>query len=109
MITAGVTPDQTGIVLGVSRLYAPGAYGGSYNLGTWGTTVVRGSRTDSWIDKMDNPSGGPSPAALVAAFSDRLGPSNSGSVLCPHSAANDYDCDGIPDNRDIHPYDFTQP
>jgi len=100
VIIAGVTPDQEGILLGVSRYYAPGAYGGRYNLGTWGTTVVRGSLTDSWIDRMDNPSGSPSPAALIAAFSDRLGPSNNGSVLCPHSASNDYDCDGVPDNSD---------
>jgi hypothetical protein len=106
VVVAGVTPDQTGIVLGVSRFYAPGAYRGRYNLGTWGTTVVRGSLTDSWIDEMDNGSASPSPAAMVAGFSDRLGPANNGSVLCPHSAANDSDCDGVSDTQDSDPYNF---
>jgi len=108
VVVAGVTPDQTGIVLGVSRYYAPGAYGGSYNLGQWETTVVRGRLTDSWISAMDNGSSGPSPAALVAAFSDRLGPSLNGSVLCPHSGPSDYDCDGVPDTQDSDPYNFLR-
>src|SRR4051812_4655354 len=29
VVVAGVTPDQTGLVIGVSRYYAPGAYRGS--------------------------------------------------------------------------------
>ena len=106
VITAGVTPDGQGLVLGVSRYYAPGAYGGRYNLGTWRATVVYGSMTDSWISAMGNGSSGASPAALVAAFSDRLGPSLNGSVLCPHSAANDSDCDGVPDTEDSYPHNF---
>jgi hypothetical protein len=106
VITAGVTPDGQGLVIGVSRYYAPGAYAGRYNLGTWRATVLYGSLTDSWINEMGNGGSNPSPAAMVAAFSDRLGPSLNGSVLCPHSAANDSDCDGVPDTRDIYPHNF---
>jgi hypothetical protein len=106
VITAGVTPDGQGLVLGVSRFYAPGAYGGRYNLGTWRATLVYGGLTDSWINQMTNGGSNPSPAALVAAFSDRLGPSLNGSVLCPHSAANDSDCDGYADSVDSYPNNF---
>jgi hypothetical protein len=106
VITAGVTPDGQGLVLGVSRFYAPGAYGGRYNLGTWRATLVYGGLTDSWINEMTNGGSNPSPAALVAAFSDRLGPSLNGSVLCPHSAANDSDCDGFADSVDSYPHNF---
>lgn len=99
-IVAGVTPDQAGLVIGVSRYYAPGAYRGSYNLGRWETTVVRGPR----VDALDTAS--LSPAAAVAAFSDRLGSSLNGSVLCPHSGPMDADCDGVIDTRDAYPYNF---
>ncbi len=104
VVVAGVTPDQTGLVLGVSRYYAPGAYGGSYNLGLSETTVVRGSLTSSWLSEMGN--GSASPAGMVAAFSDRLGASLNGSVLCPHSGPSDYDCDGVSDIHDLYPRDF---
>jgi hypothetical protein len=106
VVTAGVTPDGQGLVIGVSRYYAPGAYGGRYNLGTWRATVIYGSPTGSWIKDMSNGGSSPSPAAMVAAFSDRLGPSLNGSVLCPHSAANDSDCDGVPDSQDLYPHNF---
>jgi len=106
VITAGVTPDGQGLVIGVSRYYAPGAYDGRYNLGTWGATVIYSSLTDSWINDMTNGGSNPSPAQLVAAFSDRLGPSLNGSVICPHSAANDSDCDGVPDTQDLYPHNF---
>jgi hypothetical protein len=43
---------------------------------------------------------------MVAAFSDRLGRSLTGSVLCPHAGAADYDCDGVPDVRDLYWKDF---
>lgn len=100
VVVAGVTPDQTGLVLGVSRYYAPGAYRGSYNLGRWEATVVRGARATALG------SGSLSPAAAVAAFSDSLGPSLNGSVLCPHSGALDSDCDGVNDSADAYPYNF---
>jgi hypothetical protein len=100
VVTAGVTPDQQGLVLGVSRYYAPGAYGGSYNLGRWEATVVRGARATAFGN------GSPSPAAAVAAFSDRLGASLNGSVLCPHSGPLDSDCDGVNDTVDTYPYNF---
>jgi hypothetical protein len=100
VIVAGTTPDQTGLVIGVSKYYAPGAYGGSYNLGRWETTVVRGPR----VAALDSDS--LSPAQAVAAFSDRLGPSLSGSVLCPHSGPMDSDCDGVIDTRDTYPYNY---
>lgn len=106
VVVAGVTPDQQGLILGVSRYYAPGAYSGRYNLGTWGTTVVHGSRARDWLSRMDDGSSGPSAASLAAAFSNQLGHSLHGNVLCPRSAANDGDCDGVSDNRDIHPNDF---
>ena len=110
VVMAGVTPDGTGLVLGVSHLYAPGAYRGNYNLGRWETTVVRGKPASSWLDWMDSgASTGPSPASMVAAFSDRLGPSFSGNVLCPHSSPADSDCDGVPDSLDANPYDFRFP
>ena len=100
VVVAGVTPDRTGLVVGVSRYYAPGAYGGSYSLGRWETTVVRGSRATALG------SGSLSPAAAVAAFSDRLGASLNGSVLCPHSGPLDSDCDGVNDTVDTYPYNF---
>ena len=95
-----MTPDQTGLVIGVSRYYAPGAYTGSYNLGRWETTVVRGPRAAAFE------TGSVSPAAAVAAFSDRLGPSLNGSVLCPHAGPLDTDCDGVNDTADSYPYTF---
>jgi hypothetical protein len=100
VVVAGVTPDQTGLVVGVSRYYAPGAYGGSYNLGRWEATVVRGSRATA------AGSASLSPAAAVAAFSDRLGASLNGSVLCPHSGPLDSECDGVSDTVDAYPYNF---
>jgi len=108
VVVAGVTPDQQGLILGVTRYYAPGAYSGRYNLRTWETTVVRGSDALGWVDQMDNGSSGPSAASLVAAFSDQLGPSRRGSVLCPHSAADDVDCDGVSDTRDGYPNNFLR-
>ncbi len=106
VVVAGVTPDQQGLILGATRYYAPGAYNGRYDLRTWETTVVRGSQALDWVDQMGNGSSGPSAASLVAAFSDQLGPSRRGSVLCPHSAANDIDCDGVSDTRDHYPNNF---
>jgi hypothetical protein len=100
VIIAGVTPDQDGLVIGVSRYYAPGAYRGSYNLGRSETTVVRGPR----VATVDSSS--LSPAAAVAAFSDRLGSSLNGSVLCPHTGPADSDCDGVTDTRDLYPYNY---
>jgi hypothetical protein len=106
LVTAGVTPDGQGLVLGVSRWYAPGAYGGRYYLGNWRATVIYSSLADDWLSKMGNGSSNVTAAGAVAAFSDKLGPSLNGSVLCPHSAANDSDCDGTPDNLDPAPYDY---
>jgi hypothetical protein len=100
VIVAGVTPDQAGLVIGVSRYYAPGAYTGSYNLGRWEATVVRGPRVTALGDASL------SPAAAVAAFSDSLGPSLRGSVLCPHAGPLDSDCDGVKDTQDLYPYNF---
>ena len=97
LVTAGVTADGQGLVLGVSRWYAPGAYGGKYYLGTWRATVIYGSQTAGWINDMSNGGSNPSPAAMVAAFSDKLGPSLDGDVICPHYASNDSDCDGVID------------
>jgi hypothetical protein len=104
VVVAGVTPDATGLVLGVSRYYAPGAYGGSYNLGRWETTVVRGTQTNPWLMRFGNDSA--SPAGMVSAFSDTLGPSLNGSVLCPHSGPLDSDCDGVNDAQDLYPRNF---
>jgi hypothetical protein len=106
VVAAGVTPDQQGLILGVSRYYAPGAYAGRYNLWTSETTVIRGSIFNSWVSGMSNGSSSSNPALLVAGYSDYLGPSLHGSVLCPRSVSNDYDCDGASDNRDNHWKDF---
>ena len=106
IVTAGVTPDQQGLILGVSRYYAPGSYAGTYWLGRWNTTIVRGQLTDSWITDMSNGGSSPSASQLVAAFSDRLGPSLKGSVLCPRNVANDSDCDGVSDASDSYPYNY---
>lgn len=60
--------------------------------------VLRDATTSDWLDEMDR--GSTSAAGIVAAFSDRLGPSLDGSVICPHAAVDDFDCDGVGDAYD---------
>lgn len=74
------------------------------NLGRWEAAVVRGPRTDQYLTAAGNDS--LSPAQLVAAFSDRLGSSLNGSVLCPHSGPLDSDCDGVDDAQDSYPSNY---